>query len=220
MANTDANELRALLTEAARTGEAPRNAAMGLTLHEANLQSRKELRHTLQRAIETAAKAKRNGDSAEDIADLIDHVVTRHGGGNEKPDVASIPRDGVSWKTQRQGEAQHAERTELHAMADVLNHATLRGKPLSDLELDQLPVNPSLTRDQARQWRSEAKAASKRVVDLFEAGNQGDAHVLANDLAGPLSGGLKFAEHVDPGAHLTNPDKLADHVYRKTPGRN
>jgi hypothetical protein len=204
----NAAELRALLTKAARTGQAPTHTEISAISLSGSLAERKRARTELSEAVNSFTRyAGRKDDS---LPRRIDDIVNKFGGGgDETPDVSQIPRQ-YGTVEQRTGYKSAPTRTPLSAMESVLRHVALTKTPLTSAELAELPVDPKLSASDAETWRCQVRAASQRVADLSESGNQGQAVASARESAAGVAGGPRFADPVDKSESARLPDGTYD----------
>lgn len=204
------DELRDLLNRAAR-GDTPTHTDIAAVSLSGSLAERKRTRTELSNEVQRLARYAGSGD--ESVPQRVEDLVNRFGGGSgaETPTdaVKDLPRTygSVGHRTAHQSAPDH---TPLRAMGSALRHVALTKTALSDAELAALPVNPSLSAAAALKWRSDVLTASMRVAEISGSGHHADAIQAASEAAGPLSGGLKFAEPVDHSEAARLPDGSYD----------
>jgi len=209
MTDTNADELRAMLTKAAKTGESPTHKELmtiGLT---GNITERRKNRAAITQAAQNLARLATRPDSAGSIEQRVDDIVSRYVGSSvEDPSALAAGVDrSPGWRAVRTG--QH-ERTALDTLASELSHSILSKAPLSTDDLAHLEPSASMSPTQQTAWRASVWEASQEVAALAETGRHGDAHRAARDLAGSLADGLAMPERFDPSEAARRPDGSYD----------
>lgn len=209
MTMTNADELRGLLTRAAR-GDVPTHTELQSIALTGNIAERRKGRSELTSAVQQLGRLAGNPDNIETMPRRIEDIVSKFGGGSaESSDVSSIPRT-YGTVSHRTGHQQAPERTPLTAMESALRHCAMTKTGLTDVEVAQLPIDPGMTAAQAQQWRTDVLASSMRVAEISESGHHADAFQAASEAAGPLSAGIKFPEPVDESEAARLPDGSYD----------